>query len=162
MLGLLPRTRVFIEDAKPGDADALAEIHADAFARPWSAEDFAGLMRGNGVFALVLRRDSPIRGRRALGFVIVRSAADEAEILTIGVRGAGRRRGYGRMLMDEALRRLYRDRLASCFLEVDEANEPALGLYRKLGFAKVGSRKGYYQAAGGEARTALVMRLQLR
>ena len=64
--------------------------------------------------------------------------------------------------MEDALRRLYRDGVATCFLEVDQANEPAMGLYRSLGFAVIGERKGYYQASGPGGGTALVMRVQLR
>ena len=48
------------------------------------------------------------------------------------------------------------------FLEVDEGNNAALGLYRKLGFRKVAERKGYYAAGDGQKSTALVMRLDLR
>lgn len=162
MMGLLPRARLFIEDAKSADADGLADIHGDAFARAWSADDFAALLASPNVFALALRRESPFGSRRTVGFAIARIAADEAEILTIAVRAASRGRGYGRLLMDEVLRRLYRERVASCFLEVDRGNAAALALYTALGFAAVGERKGYYRAADGDDRTALVMRLQLR
>lgn len=162
MIGLLPRARVFIEDARSADADGLADIHGDAFARAWSADDFAALLASPAVFALALRRESPFGLRRTAGFAIVRIAADEAEILTIAVRAASRGKGYGRLLMDEALRRLYRERVAACFLEVDRGNAAALALYKAIGFTKVGERKGYYPAADGDDRTALVMRLQLR
>jgi ribosomal-protein-alanine N-acetyltransferase len=47
------------------------------------------------------------------------------------------------------------------FLEVDEGNLAALRLYEKLGFAKVGERKAYYEQAGRRS-TALVMRRDLR
>ena len=106
--------------------------------------------------------NSVFGSRRLLGFVLVRRAADEAEILTIAVRTGQRGRGYGRLLMEEALRRLYRDRVAACFLEVDRGNAAALALYRKLGFAEVGRRKGYYSAPAAGEGTALVMRAQLR
>jgi ribosomal-protein-alanine N-acetyltransferase len=162
MIAFLPRPRVFLEEAGAADADAMAEIHGHAFARAWSPFDFASLVAQPAVFALGARRESPFRPRRLVGFVLVRSAADEAEILTIAVRPSSRRRGLGRSLMEEALRRLYRDRIASCFLEVDPGNEAAIGLYTSLGFAVVGERKGYYLRAEGAAAPALVMRVQLR
>ena len=71
-----------------------------------------------------------------------RSAGDEAEILSIAVRRSHRGRGHGRLLMDEALRRLYRERIGTCFLEVDPDNAAAVTLYRSLGFAQVGDAKG--------------------
>ncbi|MNT67897.1 ribosomal-protein-alanine N-acetyltransferase [compost metagenome] len=48
------------------------------------------------------------------------------------------------------------------FLEVDDGNEAALGLYRKLGFQKAGERPAYYTDASGRRSSALVMRRDLR
>ncbi len=139
------------------EAGTLAEIHAAAFGHAWSDEEFAALIADRGVFAVGLRR-----GRRLAGFVLVRVVADEAEILTIAVRPKDRRRGYGRMLMDEALRRLHRAGAAACFLEVDRGNGPAVALYRSLGFENVGERRNYYQTGSQGEGTALVMRVQFR
>ena len=162
MMGFFSRARVFVSELRADEADLLSDIHGDVFARAWSADDFAMLLRRQNVFALGLSRDSLFGMRRLLGFALLRIAADEAEILTIAVRSGYRGRGYGRMLMEEAMRRLYRERVAACFLEVDRGNEAAVGLYRGLGFKEVGRRKGYYQAPAGTEGTALVMRLQLR
>jgi ribosomal-protein-alanine N-acetyltransferase len=154
--------RFFIDELRRREAEALVEIHAGAFPHPWSADDFRALIAERSVFVLAARRQSLLGFRRLVGFALVRQAADEAEILTIAVRAADRGRGIGRLLMEEALRRLYRDRVASCFLEVDRDNAAAVGLYRSLGFQAVGERKGYYHRQSGEAGGALVMRLQLR
>jgi ribosomal-protein-alanine N-acetyltransferase len=97
-----------------------------------------------------------------VGFVLVRVAADQAEILTIAVRHSARGRGYGRKLMEEALRRLYRDRIAACFLEVNRGNTAGVRLYRSLGFVVAGERQRYYSDGNDGDATALVMRLQLR
>lgn len=159
---LFPRPRIFIEAVGPDEADALADIHAEAFSRSWSADDFAALSGDRRVFSLGLRRHSTFWPPRLVGFVLVRVAADEAEILSIAVHGASRGRGHGRLLMDEALRRLYRERVESCFLEVDRDNRTAVGLYESLGFETVGERKSYYRRDEGPAGAALVMRLKLR
>lgn len=143
------------------DAEALAEIHSSAFARMWTADEFAALLAERTAFAIGIRRDWLAR-RRLVGFVLVRVVLDEAEILTIAVRKDCRGRGYGRMLMTEALRRLSRAGAVACFLEVDGDNAPAVGLYRSLGFEIVGRRKDYYQAGSPGGGTALVMRVQLR
>ncbi len=162
MMGLLPRSRIFVDQIGSSDADTLVDIHAEAFVRAWSAEDFVSLINNENVFALGVRRESVFGMRRLNGFVIVRIAAGEAEILTIAVRRAGRGRGHGRLLMEEAMRRLYRERVAACFLEVDRGNDAAIGLYHSLGFEDVGVRKGYYRAGVDPEGSALVMRLQLR
>jgi ribosomal-protein-alanine N-acetyltransferase len=43
------------------------------------------------------------------------------------------------------------------FLEVDENNAAAIALYKKHGFAGIGTRKGYYPRPDGTPATALVM-----
>lgn len=162
MIGWPWRARVHLAEIGRDEAATLAEIHAAAFARTWSEDDFAALLADRGVFALGVRRVSVLFGRRLAGFVLVRIAADEAEILTIAVRPGDRRRGYGRMLMADVLRRLYQAGVAACFLEVDRGNAPAVGLYRSLGFVVAGERRNYYGAGSPGDGTALVMRVQLR
>jgi ribosomal-protein-alanine N-acetyltransferase len=151
-----------VEGLSPRDAGVLAEIHRDAFRRNWSADDFLSLLSEPTVFALGVRLRPLIGTSRLVAFVLVRFTAGEAEILTIAVRPGHRRRGYGRLLMDDVLRRLYREHIATLFLEVDRANSAAVGLYRKLGFAVAGERRNYYAAPHAGDGTALVMRLQVR
>lgn len=154
--------RIIIDQVRRNEAEALVAIHGDAFARAWSADDFTALIAERSVYALAIRRESVFGRRRMVGFVLVRAAADEAEILTIAVAPETQGRGYGRRLMEEVLRRLYADGVAACFLEVDRDNARAVGLYRALGFEPVGERKGYYHKPDGSAGSALVMRRQLR
>jgi len=154
--------RVYVEAAGNEEADALSDVHATAFGRTWTADEFATLLANPEAFALVARRLSAFGVRRVIGFVLVRVAAGEAEILTIVVRPEYRGRGHGRLLMEEALRRLYRDRVAACFLEVEATNTAAVGLYRSLGFVVVGERKRYYADPQSGDGAALVMRVQLR
>ena len=157
MIGWLRSVRPHLVTVARGEAETLAEIHAAAFGHAWSGEEFAALLAERTVFAVGARR-----GRRLTGFVLVRVVADEAEILTIAVRPKNRRRGLGRMLMDEALRRLHRAGASRCFLEVDRGNAPAVALYRSLGFSVAGERRNYYHGGSPGDGSALVMRVQLR
>lgn len=154
--------RAHVDGARPGEAERLAEVHREAFPRTWSAHDFQTLMADPSVFVLVVRLLSPLGARRIAGFVTVRFAADEAEILTIAVSPRHRRQGYARLLMDDVIRRLYRERIAALFLEVDRANYAAVHLYQRLGFKVAGERKHYYANPTAGDGTALVMRLQVR
>jgi [ribosomal protein S18]-alanine N-acetyltransferase len=153
---------VFVDVVAPREAAVLADLHAEGFSRTWNAHDFATLLADPTVFALAVRRRGLIGGAQAAGFVLVRFAADEAEILTIAVGKRHRRRGYARMLMEDVIRRLYREQIASLFLEVDRANIAAVNLYTALGFTTVGERKTYYSNPTDGDGTALVMRLQVR
>ncbi len=156
------RPRLIVDEVRLGEVEALAEIHGGAFARTWGEDDFAHLLSEPGVFALAVRLQPLFGARRLAGFILVRVAADEAEILTVAVRAGDRGRGHGRLLMEEVLRRLYRERVAACFLEVDRDNRAAVALYRSLGFVVAGERQGYYPDAAARDRTALVMRVHLR
>ncbi|MEX2319457.1 MAG: ribosomal-protein-alanine acetyltransferase, partial [Bauldia sp.] len=70
------RPSAFVEGVSPNDAAALAEIHAAAFRRTWSAHDFSALLSDSSVFALALRLRGFLAGTRTAGFVVVRFAAD--------------------------------------------------------------------------------------
>jgi ribosomal-protein-alanine N-acetyltransferase len=161
MIGLFAG-RTILDEIRQTDADALVAIHAGAFARGWSADDFAALVADQKVLALALRREGLLGSRRLVGFALLRTVGGEAEVLTVAVASAERGRGFGRLLMEEAMRRLYRDGATNCFLEVDQANRAALRLYRSLGFEVIGERRGYYQSTRSGEGTALVMRVQLR
>lgn len=152
-----------IETATVDDADALAEIHGEAFAAArWSGDDFAALLREAPVFGIVARGVGRFGRRTTVGFVLVRAVAGEAEILTIAVAATWRRNGVARRLLEEMFRRLYRDRIEEVFLEVDAGNGAAVALYRGLGFVQVGERKGYYAHGSVAGASALVMRAVLR
>lgn len=155
-------THAFVDGASPDEVEALSEIHREAFQRTWSVHDFAALMADPSVFTLAARLKPLIGARRLAGFVTVRFAADEAEILTIAVHSRYRGRGYGRLLMDDVIRRLYRERIETLFLEVDRTNRAAVRLYQRLGFKVAGERQNYYAAPKDGDGTALVMRLQVR
>jgi len=45
---------------------------------------------------------------------------------------------------------------------LSESRSPAVALYEKLGFARVGIRKEYYDAEDGAGRNAMTMALPLR
>ena len=68
------------------------------------------------------------------------SAPDEAEILNLAVEPTWRRRGVGSALLNA----VEEQARGTIFLEVAEPNTPAIALYRKLGWAQAGLRRGYY------------------
>jgi ribosomal-protein-alanine N-acetyltransferase len=145
--------------ATPGDAAALAAVHAEAFDAPWGASAFDELMVGEGVFALLA---GPARAvGPGVGMVLCRLAAGEMEILTLGVSGASRRQGVAKALMTAAIGAAREARAQAVFLEVATDNAPAVSLYERLGFARAGLRRGYYDRGPGGRVDALVMRLDL-
>jgi len=69
------------------------------------------------------------------------------------------RAAIGRQLLDLHLRRLAWFGTRTVFLEVDANNAPALRLYERAGFRRIGRREGYYPAGRGSA--ALILRRDL-
>jgi ribosomal-protein-alanine N-acetyltransferase len=153
LLGLAPPA---VSPAGAQDAEQLAALHAAAFRRGWSAQEFERLLIERNVVA-----DRAMSGTRLAGFVISRIAADQAEILSIAVAPPHRRHGLARRLLDVHMRRLAIYGINSLFLEVDERNEPARRLYTGFGFVEVGRRESYYADAGQNAGAALVLRRDL-
>lgn len=147
-------------DPRP-DPRSLAKIHEEGFSHSWSGADIAKLVGERSVLVATARR-SGVLGSRPVGFAMARTAADEAEILSIAVRQRYRNRGIGAKLMGSMLRQLFRQRIVTVYLEVDSDNGAALNVYRKLGFEPVGERKGYYRQGRDKPASALVMRYDLR
>ncbi len=132
------------------DAAALAHLHALCFERPWSAESFKNLLSHPGVSALV-----GVLEQEPAGFILLRRAADEAEILTIGVNRTARRQGVARALFQAAIADL--PGVQNLFIEVDVSNIGAIGFYEDVGFHPTGHRKDYYQHKDGTKSDALTM-----
>jgi ribosomal-protein-alanine N-acetyltransferase len=142
------------------DLDRAAALHGESFGplgeRAWTRQDLAGLLAAPGVMGLLLQAE----GRDA-GIALFRVAADEAELLTIGVRPAERRRGAGRRLLTAVIDHAREAGARALFLEVGADNPPARALYEANGFRVVGTRTAYYRRGDGPPADALIMRLSL-
>jgi len=152
---LFGRAEASLGTASPRDAASLSSLHAAAFNRGWSEQEFEQLLTDRSVVA-----DCATSGRRTVGFILSRCAADEAEILSVAVARAWQGHGLARRMLDLHLRRLAGFGLRTVFLEVEEGNTPACRLYARAGFREVGRRPGYYPQ-GGTAKAALVLRRDL-
>lgn len=146
---------VTIEPCGIEAAALLSAIHADAFDEAWSTQALAELLAMPGALALLARN-----GDQPAGFLLLRRAADEAEIITIAVRRRLQRLGVARALLQAGLASLAEAGMQSCFLEVAQDNHPAQALYAGFGFREVGRRRGYY-GQGDAARDALVLRADI-
>jgi ribosomal-protein-alanine N-acetyltransferase len=142
--------------AELGDAAALAEVHAAAFATPWSFEDIRPMLSARGAFALGV--DAAAGG--LAGFILCRVIAGEAEVLTLAVRPEHRRHGLGRALL-AAAEAIASNTATAMFLEVAADNAAAIALYAAAGYEAVGRRASYYARPAGAGADAIVMRRAL-
>lgn len=123
----------------------MAAVHAASFDDAWSAADIGDLLRGPGGFGLTVRdgQDGALAA-----FAIARAIAGEAEVLTVAVHPAHRRRGSGRALIEAIALRAAAVGATRLLLEVASDNDAALALYRTAGFARIGERRAYYSRQG--------------
>ncbi|MCW5745437.1 MAG: GNAT family N-acetyltransferase [Alphaproteobacteria bacterium] len=142
------------------DGDLAATLYGQCFDAPWergwSREEFARLLAMPGCFGLLLITDG-----RPTGLAMARVAADEAEVLTLGVVPHMRRRGGASLLLSRLRQRCRRRGARRLFLEVAQDNLPASSLYKASGFTIVGHRAGYFDRGSQGRIAALVMRLDL-
>jgi ribosomal-protein-alanine N-acetyltransferase len=129
------------------DLSALAGLHEACFTQAWTQDALRDLLKIAGTLAF----SAPD------GFVMVRVADDEAEVLTIAVAPGARRRGVGAALLHEGARHARKLGARTMFLEVGESNAAAMALYARAGFRTVGRRRSYY----GAFEDALVLRADL-
>ena len=137
-----------IRPVKLADVEALAALHAMAFAEPWNAASLVASLAQLGTFAFMAE---------AAGFVMLRSSGEEAEILTLAVVPAARRRGIGAALVLAGAEKAHGIGATRLFLEVAENNLAARVLYERLGFTAAGWRRNYY----GAGQDALLLKAEL-
>jgi ribosomal-protein-alanine N-acetyltransferase len=136
-----PRTE--IRSMQPADLKAIATIERAAYQYPWSLGIFRDCLLA-GYHCLVLDV-----GGSVTGYGIMSIAAGEAHLLNLCVHPHAQRFGYGRRLLNVLLLRAAEADADKVFLEVRPSNEPALRLYRSVGFEQIGIRPAYYQADNG-------------
>ena len=131
--------RYRIRSAQPADVPAVCAIEGAVFSDPWSARDFRECA-ASGVPFLIAEQDGIVAG-----YAVAHHAADEGEILNLGVAPSHQRRGVGRVLVERLMTLLADRGVHTVYLEVRESNAAARGLYQQLGFREVGRRPGYYR-----------------
>jgi [ribosomal protein S18]-alanine N-acetyltransferase len=142
--------------AQPGDAEPVADLHSALFDSPWTGDSLRRLMELPSVRGLVAETGT---AHVLAGFILGLVAADEAEVLSIGVAPAWQRRGIAGLLMREFTASVSRSGAKCVFLEVAADNAPALALYSREGFRCVGLRKRYYERRGVAFADALALTL---
>ena len=80
--------------------------------------------------------------RKIIGYVFQRIIDDQNHIINVAIDIPFQHKGYGRFLLKNILKEDSCD--TNVFLEVKEANFPAVKLYTDLGFEEVQRKDGYY------------------
>lgn len=131
---------MIIRTMQKGDVAAVAALEAQIFPMPWSAAGFADTLPREDIIFLVAYEQDEL-----LGYVGIYCTLDEGEITNVAVAPAARRRGIARALLTELKQQLACRNVARIVLEVRVSNEPAIRLYKQMGFSVLGVRKNFYE-----------------
>lgn len=146
-------------EIEPGNSDDLAGVmnvmegaFGQRFGEAWTRSQLAGILPMRGVSLVVARE----RGSEPVGFSLFRTVGDESELLLLAVLPSHHRRGVGRRLLEDFLKRARNEAVARVHLEVRDGN-PAIVMYHSAGFSPVGRRRDYYRAADGRRFDAITL-----
>ena len=144
-----------IDAATADDLDTILELEQTGFAAQsrWIRRSWLPELTGAHRFAPAARdHQGVLRGVAAFQL-----AAEVADLNRVVVDPRYRQQGVGRALLEAGLGWAAAQGAERMLLEVEWANEPALALYRSLGFTEISFRRNYY----GVDRDALVMQRAL-
>jgi [ribosomal protein S18]-alanine N-acetyltransferase len=130
-------------------------VEQAAYSHPWTRANFIDSLHAGYHCQLLLG------GEHLIGYFVAMKGVDEVHLLNLTVAPGFQRQGWAPMLL-EALGGWSRAQGAQwLWLEVRASNARALEVYERQGFRRVGVRKGYYPAHGGQREDAIVMSLRL-
>ncbi len=121
------------------DLEQVMRIEELLFRPPWTREGFFSFLMQNNTLFLVAEEKGKI-----LGYCGLQMAADEGDILNIGVAPERQNEGIGGFLMDSLLLLADQFGIGQIYLEVRKSNTKAIRLYTRKKFEQIGLRKDYY------------------
>lgn len=118
----------------------VAALEKVCFSDPWSERSIASELT-NPLSLWLVAMDGDVLA----GYVGSQAVMGEADMMNVAVSPDYRRQGIAAKLITCLISELASRGNHSLALEVRESNGPAIALYQKLGFFKVGLRPGYYR-----------------
>ena len=145
-----------IRDYRPADFDRLWRIDQLCFPPgiAYTQMELSGFITRRNAITLVgeLHPESPSDTWPIAGFVVAHPVrAKYGRILTVDILPEARRLGLATSLLAECEQRLRSFGCADVYLETAVDNEPALRLYRKLGYRILRTLPEYYSSHGLDA-----------
>ena len=130
-----------IRDVESAHIPQIEALEQACFSLPWTAEALASQLK-DAQHEFIAAVDAE---GRVLGYVGMMFVLDEGYISNVAVGPDYRRQGIADALIDRLCELCGEHALAFVSLEVRAGNVPAIALYDKHGFERVGLRKNYYE-----------------
>jgi ribosomal-protein-alanine N-acetyltransferase len=142
--------RIEILRFRPRHLERILKIERACFPEePYTRTIFRKLYSEAGELFVIARL-----GSRVAGYMVTCTAEQAAEVISLGVDPAYRRRGVAAALLDYSLDRLAANGVRVVELMVSVENAGAIRFYRRFGFRRVREVAGYY----GRGHAGLAMR----
>ncbi|MDY7097751.1 MAG: GNAT family N-acetyltransferase [Pseudomonadota bacterium] len=128
-----------------------------AYGEAWNRRQISDALTMPSTHALVIGPDGAVIGdgdKKPAGFVLSRHAAGEEELLLIAVDPEYRKSGLGKALIELLFNAASERGATRIYLEMRKGN-PAVHLYRKVGFEPIGERPDYYCMKDGSRVDAI-------
>ncbi|WP_218962356.1 GNAT family N-acetyltransferase/peptidase C39 family protein [Lacimicrobium alkaliphilum] len=132
-----------LRSATTADIPALVALEKQSFSTDKiSRRSFSYFIRKGHCCLLLAIQDERLAG---YALVLYRKGTQLARLYSIAVADEFRGKGVANSLLPEVQRLAAKQLCLFMRLEVRIDNEPAIGLYRKLGYHRIGMVKGYYE-----------------
>lgn len=147
------KNNIIIDKMSIDDLDSIKTVLQNEFDEFWNYNVFKDELKNENSYYIIAKLENNI-----VGFGGIWKAVDDVHITNIVVRKKFRKLGIGNVILEHLIKigRNIQD-INSITLEVNSKNTPAINLYLKFGFKKVGLRKNYY----GLDENAIIMTLDL-
>ena len=119
--------------------EQVAELEQLCFADPWS-EKALELLLGDGAYGAVCLQEG-----RVMAYGGVLWAPFEGQITNIATHPNARRCGMGAAVLEHLIAVAIERGCEQLSLEARVSNTPAISLYERYGFEKMGLRRGFYK-----------------
>ena len=137
---MITSTRIVnVRQMRPNDFDAMFEIEQRNAKHAWTKQQISESLQ----CAQVLIVD-----QKLVGFIVLRTIIDQAELQNISIHNDYQLLGYGEYLLNHGINNLA-DSVNQVYLEVRVSNFSAIRLYNKMGFIEMGQRRDYYPTEFG-------------
>jgi [ribosomal protein S18]-alanine N-acetyltransferase len=150
---------VRLRPATSDDVPAVVALELGVFdVEAWSAATVAAELLGPDRVALVAEDDAVAaddKGAAVIGYLVLMTAGDVADLNRIVVRPGRQREGVASALLDTGTARVLERGVHRLILEVAENNAGALAFYARRGFREISRRDRYYR----DGSAAIVMEM---
>lgn len=130
---------IVVTSANENDAAVLSQIDAACFSVPIEESQMRSFITNSNYLVL-----KAVSGGTICGYVCMSYVLDEGNVYNLCVLPEFRTKGIAQCLMNELHRNANLIGILSIALEVRVSNEPAIHLYEKMGYKRVGRSKNHY------------------